>query len=253
MRQRLQRAPIREQRVQQARELLRRGQCDGDTCRLAPGASLDPISADILRHQCDERPGNILHYRDELDEDGLSTMQRAGPVSCESGATAVEFALVLPSFLMLFLGILSACLAVFAAASLHYAAEGAARCYSVNSTPCSTATSTQCCTATATQSYAQSLYHGPNSPTFLASTATCGFQVSGLGGEAHRSGEGDDQRHHASLIAKKSAQARLCSLRRYEKVPRAKLRRPEPKATVNKRAIQACRPKKYIAKMHIER
>ena len=57
--------------------------------------------------------------------------------------------------------------------------------------------------------------------------------VGSLGGEAHRSGkdrhgEGDDQRHHASLIAKKSAQARLCSLRRYEKVPRAKLRRPGP-------------------------
>lgn len=96
-------------------------------------------------------------------------MQRAGPVSCESGATAVEFALVLPSFLMLFLGILSACLAVFAAASLHYAAEGAARCFSINA----------CSTATATQSYAQSLYHGPNSPTFLASTASCGHQVSG--------------------------------------------------------------------------
>jgi Flp pilus assembly protein TadG len=77
-------------------------------------------------------------------------------VSCNSGTTAVEFALVLPPFLMLFLGILSASVAVFAAASLHYAVEGAARCNSVNSTLCST--------ATATQSYAQTLYKGLSSP-----------------------------------------------------------------------------------------
>lgn len=99
----------------------------------------------------------------------MSTMQRAGLVSCESGATAVEFALVLPPFLMLFLGILSACLAVFAAANLHFAVEGAARCFSINA----------CSSDTATRSYAQSLYHGPNSPTFLASIASCGHQVSG--------------------------------------------------------------------------
>ena len=123
--------------VHEAYALLRRGQCKCNTRRLSPGGrDLPTISAPVPWAERDGHPGNILDYRDELDEDGLSTMQRAGLVSCESGATAVEFALVLPPFLMLFLGILSACLAVFAAASLHYAAEGAARCFSINA--CST-------------------------------------------------------------------------------------------------------------------
>ena len=103
----------------------------------------------------------------------MSKMRRLRLVSCESGATAVEFALVAPPFLMLFVGILSACVAVLTEASLDYAVEGAARCYSVNST--------QCSTASATQSYAQTLYQGPNSPapTFTASTPSCGHQVTG--------------------------------------------------------------------------
>jgi hypothetical protein len=74
---------------------------------------------------------------------------------------------------MFFVGILSACVVIFAASSLHYAVEGAARCYSINSS--------QCGTALATQSYAQSLYLGPGSPvpTFSASTPSCGHQVTG--------------------------------------------------------------------------
>ncbi len=91
--------------------------------------------------------------------------------SCESGSAAVEAALVLPPFIMLFVGILSACVAVFAASSLHYAVEGAARCYSVNAS--------QCGSATAAQNYAQSLYQGPSSPAFSAATPSCGHQVSG--------------------------------------------------------------------------
>lgn len=92
---------------------------------------------------------------------------------CENGSAAVEAALVLPPFLMLFLGILSACVVIFTASSLHYAVEGAARCFSVNAT--------QCGTAAATQSYAKSLYLGPSSPApaFSASTPSCGHQVTG--------------------------------------------------------------------------
>jgi Flp pilus assembly protein TadG len=82
----------------------------------------------------------------------------------------VEFAMVLPPVLMLLLGTMSASVAVFTAASLHYAVEGAARCYSVNAS--------QCGSATTTQSYAQSHYLGPNSPTFTASRPACGSQVS---------------------------------------------------------------------------
>jgi Flp pilus assembly protein TadG len=99
----------------------------------------------------------------------MIAMQRPSLVSCVSGTTAVEFAVVAPAFLMFLLGIVSASAVVWTAASLHYAVEGAARCYSVNATTCSDATTTQ--------SYAQAIYHGLSSPTFTASTHACGRQV----------------------------------------------------------------------------
>lgn len=89
--------------------------------------------------------------------------------SSVSGTTAVEFAMVLPSFLMLLLGIISASVVVYTAVSLHNAVEGAARCYSVDAS--------QCGSATTTQTYAQNHYLGPSSPTFTASTPSCGHQV----------------------------------------------------------------------------
>jgi Flp pilus assembly protein TadG len=98
----------------------------------------------------------------------MIAMRRPTLVSCVNGTTAVEFAMVLPPFLMFLLGTISASLAVYTEASLQYAAEGAARCYSVNSS--------QCDSTTTTQSYAQTLYKGLGSPTFTASlsSATCG-------------------------------------------------------------------------------
>jgi len=81
--------------------------------------------------------------------------------------------MVLAPFLMLLLGTVSAGLAVYTAASMHYAAEGAARCYSV-----STAANAGSCTTTAkAQSYAQKIYFGLGSPTFTASTPACRYQV----------------------------------------------------------------------------
>jgi Flp pilus assembly protein TadG len=77
--------------------------------------------------------------------------------------------MVLPAFVMFLLGIISASAIVWSAASMHYAVEGAARCYSVSAS--------QCGSATATQSYAQAIYHGMSSPTFTASTPSCGRQV----------------------------------------------------------------------------
>ena len=77
--------------------------------------------------------------------------------------------MVLPAFLMLLLGIMSASIVVYTAASMHYAVEGAARCYSVNAS--------QCGSATTTQSYAKNIYFGTGSPTFTASTPACGHQV----------------------------------------------------------------------------
>jgi Flp pilus assembly protein TadG len=95
----------------------------------------------------------------------MIAMRKPSLVSCVNGTTAVEFAMVLPPFLMLLLGTISASLAVYTEASLQYAVEGAARCYSADTSPYNTAT--QRVSATTTQSYAKSLYHGPSSPTRL--------------------------------------------------------------------------------------
>lgn len=92
-------------------------------------------------------------------------------VRCEHGSTAVEFALLLPAFASLIVGTLYAGLAVYSAAGLHSAVEQAARCYSVNAATCGS--------SSATITYAQSQYHGINSPSFTATTASCGYQVSG--------------------------------------------------------------------------
>ena len=85
----------------------------------------------------------------------MIAMRRPSLVSCVNGTTAVEFAMVLPPFLMFLLGTMSASVAVYTEASLHYAAEGAARFYSVSSVM-----SGQCGSATTTQSNAKTLYHG---------------------------------------------------------------------------------------------
>ncbi len=77
--------------------------------------------------------------------------------------------MVLPALIMLVVEIVGASLLVLSAASLRYAVEQAARCYSVNST--------QCGSATNVQTYAQNQYHGLNAPTFTASTPACGRQV----------------------------------------------------------------------------
>jgi Flp pilus assembly pilin Flp len=91
--------------------------------------------------------------------------------AAEHGSTAVEYALVLPAFITLIVGGLCAGNLAFAANSLHYAVEDAARCASVKSTVC---TSTSAITT-----YAQGRYAGPQiSPSFSYSTAGCGHTVS---------------------------------------------------------------------------
>jgi Flp pilus assembly protein TadG len=89
------------------------------------------------------------------------------------GATAVEFAMILPAFLALIVGGLYSSIAVFTSASLQYAAEQAARCSSVNTTTCSSSGTTT--------NYAQTVYFGPASPAaaFTYSTPACGHTVSG--------------------------------------------------------------------------
>jgi Flp pilus assembly protein TadG len=92
-------------------------------------------------------------------------------MTCQSGASAVEFALVAPILFALTIGGVFTGLVVYSAAGLHNAVEQAARCYSVNASQCST-------TAQA-QTFAQNAYYGMNTPTFTASSQSCGNQVSG--------------------------------------------------------------------------
>jgi Flp pilus assembly protein TadG len=100
----------------------------------------------------------------------MNSQPRATIVSCDRGSAAVEFALVFPPFVMFLVGILYVCLVVYSAASLRFAVEQAARCYSVNAS--------QCGSASTAQTYAQNKYYGLSNPTFTASTPSCGHQVS---------------------------------------------------------------------------
>jgi len=90
-------------------------------------------------------------------------------VTCQSGASAVEFALVAPLLFALLIGGVWTGLVVYSAAGLYDAAERAARCYSVNLVNCSTASQAQ--------TYAKNAYYGINTPTFTASIQPCGHQV----------------------------------------------------------------------------
>lgn len=99
----------------------------------------------------------------------------------QSGSSAAEFALVLPGLLLLTLGTFYLCFLMYAASTLHYAVEDAARCRSVKVATCST--------AALTQTYALSRYRGPNiSAVFVATQPACGNQVVGSGAFSLRTG-----------------------------------------------------------------
>ena len=90
------------------------------------------------------------------------------------GASAVEFAIVLPVFILLVLGSISAALLTFSVSSLNYAVEDAARCAAVNKTLCSNAGTTV--------KYARKRYAGPPiTAVFAYSTAGCGNTVTATG------------------------------------------------------------------------
>lgn len=87
------------------------------------------------------------------------------------GATALEFAILAPVFVMIVIGGINLGLLLFAAGSLHYAVEDAARCASVKTAVCTN--------AAAIQTYASGKYFGPAiAPTFTYAAATCGNSVS---------------------------------------------------------------------------
>jgi Flp pilus assembly protein TadG len=88
------------------------------------------------------------------------------------GTTAVEFAIIAPVLILLLIGTIAVCLALFLVGSLHFAVEDGARCASVKTTLCADAATTV--------AYTQSRYLGPNvSPTFTYAAAACGNSVTG--------------------------------------------------------------------------
>ena len=90
------------------------------------------------------------------------------------GGAAVEYAIVLPAFIVLLVGAFGAANLGFAINSLHYAVEDGARCAAVKTTICTDGPSTV--------TYAQSRYSGPQiSPTFAYSASGCGHTVSATG------------------------------------------------------------------------
>jgi len=88
------------------------------------------------------------------------------------GGAAIEFALVLPAFLMLVVGGLFTAQLLFVESSMQYAVEEGARCASVKTTVCPDNASTL--------SYVQSRFDaaGSATPTFTSTTAACGHRVS---------------------------------------------------------------------------
>jgi TadE-like protein len=89
---------------------------------------------------------------------------------CRLGAGALEFALVLPAFILMVVGGIHAALMVFTVASMHFAVEDGARCASVQTTVCADAPSTV--------AFTKAHYFGPSAPPAFAYSATgCGHTV----------------------------------------------------------------------------
>jgi Flp pilus assembly protein TadG len=90
------------------------------------------------------------------------------------GATALEFALVLPCFVMLVVGVINVSQLAHAVSSMNFAVEEAARCSAVNETLCGS--------DTATETFAATKYLGPPiSPVFDSTSVGCGHRVTATG------------------------------------------------------------------------
>jgi Flp pilus assembly protein TadG len=90
----------------------------------------------------------------------------------QDGGAALEFALVLPAFVMMLVGGFYASDLVFTVSAMHYAVEDGARCAAVQTTVCTG--------PSAIVTFTQNHYAGPAvSPTFTYSTAGCGHAVTG--------------------------------------------------------------------------
>lgn len=94
----------------------------------------------------------------------------------ERGATAAEFALVVPVFIALIFLTINGAIMMSAVIQTHYAAERAARCLSVNVSGD--------CTGDGIDAYAKTFYNGPTLTGMVFSPLLdqpCGNQVTGSG------------------------------------------------------------------------
>ena len=89
-----------------------------------------------------------------------------------AGVTSIEFAILLPVFVLIVFGIIELALMEWTQAALEHATSMAARCAAVNTTTCGT--------ASAVQTYAASQAYGITLPasTFSYSTSPCNHTVS---------------------------------------------------------------------------
>ena len=75
----------------------------------------------------------------------------------QAGASAVEFALVVPAFLALTIGALNLCIMLYINSTLHFAVDDSARCMSVKTTICDNVADTK--------THALATFNFPVSPT----------------------------------------------------------------------------------------
>lgn len=98
-------------------------------------------------------------------------MRRFDFVRDTDGSSAIEFAILIPVFVMVLLGIMGSGILMWTQFGLQHGAEMGARCASVNTTACGTTANIQ--------AYAVNQTYGVNPPAsvFTVTTPACGEQV----------------------------------------------------------------------------
>ena len=125
---------------------------------------------ELLQRHVPGRDGGLgpadHHDQGGLDADAVMMRLLTRFRSDRTGTSAIEFALVLPAFVLLTVGSLAVCALLYATVNLQFAVEDAARCAAVKTTVCTD--------ATATAAYAQARYVGPPiAPVFTYTTSPC--------------------------------------------------------------------------------
>jgi Flp pilus assembly protein TadG len=111
----------------------------------------------------------LRHVRRQRQRPG-AVCAAARFIDARGGATAVEFAIVLPALAMFLFGIIEVGRAVWTQSALNYSVDQAARCASIDVNNCGSASAVQAYAAAASGARF-------SSAVFNASTATCGNVV----------------------------------------------------------------------------